>query len=133
MVKVGEVVSDTANKLIAQVEDGADGPALERTTRAIIAEWRNGIADGHALARLLRKLTDSLLEQREAYSRRASKHAKSASQPAADRLGHWAETINAAIQALRDERAELKAQRAGAAAGVRRDQPIARPQTGAQG
>jgi hypothetical protein len=125
VVKVGEVVSDMANKLIAQVEDGADGPAVERTTHAIVAEWRSGIEDGQALARLLRKLTDNLLEQREAYSRRASKRSRSANQPAADRLRHWAETINAAIQTLRDERAELKAQRPGAVVDVRRPQPTA--------
>ena len=109
-MKVGEVVFDTANKLIAQVEDGADGPELERKTQAIIAEWRTGGGDGQGFARLLRKLTDTLLEQRDAYSRRAAKRAKS-DPSSADRLQRWSETLNVAVQALRDERAELKTQR----------------------
>lgn len=111
-MKVGEAVADMANRLIAQAEDGADGTQLEKATEEILAEWRTNVDDDRRYVGLLRKLTDHLLEQREAYSRRAAKRSKSGDQSAADQLQNWAETINAAIQALRDRRAELKSHRA---------------------
>ncbi len=113
-MKVVETVSDTANRLIAQVEGGADGTQLEKATEGILAEWRTRVDDDRRYVRMLRKLTDNLLEQRDAYSRRAAKRSKSGEQSAAERLQQWAEAINAAIQALRDRRAELKALRTAA-------------------
>ena len=110
-MRIGEEVSDAANKLISQVEEGAHGPELEKTARAIMAEWRSGTEDRHGYARLLRKLTDALLEQRDAYARRAAKRTKAGNQSAANMLQRWFDALNVAIQALRDERAELKAQR----------------------